>query len=152
MAVIVAAGVLGAAALSIVSPLALVWLPIVALPAAWAFLRVSRTEYVITSRRIAIRRGVLGVSVDVVGLERVQNTTVTQHPIGRAIGYGTVAIEAASGATFAFRTVEKPTAVRERLESRRARTRPDEAPGTVAEWEAILDEVRRWRRAVERPA
>ncbi len=102
-----------------------------------------------TDRRIAIRRGVLGVDVDTVGLERVQNTAVSQHAIARVVGYGTVTIEAASGATFAFRNVEEFDAVHDRLEDQRHGGRTADLPGSV-EWEAILAEVRGWRRALER--
>ncbi|TYT63461.1 PH domain-containing protein [Natrialba swarupiae] len=148
-----AAGVVAALAavvLELLPVVALAGVPLPALVAFWALASVSRTEYVVTDRRIAIRRGVLGVDVDTVGLERVQNTAVSQHAIARVVGYGTVTIEAASGATFAFRNVEEFDAVHDRLEDQRHGGRTADLPGSVEEWEAILAEVRGWRRALER--
>ncbi|MFP8953202.1 PH domain-containing protein [Natrialbaceae archaeon A-arb3/5] len=150
LAVSATVAILAAVALELVSILAVLWLPFVCLPAVWALASVSRAAYVITDRRLAIRRGVLGVRVQTVGVERVQNTAVTQHAIARAVGYGTVTIEAASGATFAFRNVADPDSVRDRIEAQRDRPRTHELPGSIDEWEAVLTEVRAWRRALEK--
>lgn len=142
--------IVGLVAFAVVSPLALLAIPFVVAPALWASLRVSRTAYAITTQRIAIRTGVLGVSVTTVGAERVQNTTVSQHPIGTLIGYGTVTIETASGSELAFRNVDAPGAIRERIDHRRDRTASSGVPGSREEWLAVREEVRGWRRALER--
>ncbi|RQG90022.1 PH domain-containing protein [Natrarchaeobius halalkaliphilus] len=136
-------------ALDIFSALALVWAPVVSIPAVWGVLRIARTEYVLTSRRVAIRRGVLGISVETVDLERVQNTTLTQHSVARIVGYGTVTIEAASGETFTLRNVEKPDAVRNRLEAQRELGRSTDVPGAIEQWEAVLEEIRGLRRTID---
>lgn len=150
LGVVVSLGVVGAVALEVVSPLALGVLALVAFPAVWATLRISRTAYAITSQRIAIRTGVLGISVTTVGTERVQNTTVSQHPLGTLIGYGTITIETASGTELTFRNVDAPNAVRERIDRRRDRTTSSDVPGSREDWLAVREEVRGWRRALER--
>ncbi|ARS91937.1 hypothetical protein B1756_18550 [Natrarchaeobaculum aegyptiacum] len=150
LGVVVSLAVVGAVVLEAVSPLAVGLIPFVAIPALWAALGISRTAYAITSQRIAIRTGVLGVSVTTVGLERVQNTAVSQHPLGTLIGYGTVTIETASGTELTFRNVDAPNAVHERIDRRRDRRASSDVPGSREDWLAVREEVRGWRRALER--
>ncbi|MEY7848019.1 PH domain-containing protein [Natrarchaeobius sp. A-rgal3] len=150
LATVGALAVLAGVIFELLPMVALATIPFPAVVALWALASVARTEYVVTDRRVAIRRGVLGVDVETVGLERVQNTAVSQHAIARVVGYGTVTIEAASGATFAFRNVAEFDAVHDRLEDQRLGERTEDLPGTTEEWEAILAEVRGWRRALER--
>ncbi|RQG97311.1 PH domain-containing protein [Natrarchaeobius chitinivorans] len=150
LAVLGAVIVTAAVVLGVVSALWLLGIPVLAFPAIWAVASVVRTEYAITNRRIAIRRGVLGVSVETVGVDRVQNSAISQHAIARAVGYGTVTIEAASGGTFSFRNVEDPTAVHDRLEALNECGRPGDLPGSAAEWEAVLAEIQGWRQVLER--
>ncbi|UHQ96024.1 PH domain-containing protein [Natrinema halophilum] len=97
----------------------------------------------------AARNGVLGVTVRTVALERIQNTTVEQHPLGRLVGYGTVTIETASGTEIAFWNVEEPTGIRARLEAERKRLTGAEVPGSRDQWDAILAELQEWRRVLE---
>ncbi|NKE35725.1 PH domain-containing protein [Natronococcus sp. JC468] len=141
----VAAGI----ALEVIPLVALLSLPVFAALPLWRYVGIARTAYAITDRRVAVRRGVLGVSVRAVGLERVQNTTVTQGAIDRAIGAGTVAIETASGSTIAFRSIDDPLAVRTELERAAAGVASRKDPEPRARWAAIRDAVRGWRTALE---
>ncbi|MDG5817256.1 PH domain-containing protein [Natronococcus sp. A-GB7] len=141
----VAAGV----ALEFLTILALGWIPVLAAVPLWPYVRLARTEFVITDRRLAIRRGVVGVSVRTVGLERVQNTTVTQGALETVIDAGTVSIETASGSTLAFRSIDAPLAVRAELERAADGSERAGIPGTRAQWTAIRDAVRGWRVALE---
>lgn len=148
-AVLAMAAVAAGVALELLTILALGWIPVLAAVPLWPYARLARTEFVITDRRLAIRRGVAGVSVRTVGLERIQNTTVTQGALERVIDAGTVSIETASGSTLAFRSIDAPLEVRADLE--RAAGGPGRAgiPGTRAQWTAIRDAVREWRVALE---
>ncbi|MFU8869768.1 PH domain-containing protein [Natronococcus sp.] len=141
----VAAGV----ALEFLTILALGWLPVLAAVPLWPYARLARTEFVITDRRLAIRRGVVGVSVRTAGLERIQNTTVTQGVLERVIDAGTVSIETASGSTLAFRSIDAPVGVRAELERAAGESGTAAVPGTQAQWTAIRDVVRGWRVALE---
>ncbi|WP_293032520.1 PH domain-containing protein [Natronococcus sp.] len=143
--VAVAAGV----AIEFLTILALGWLPVLAAVPLWPYVRVARTEFVVTDRRLAIRRGVIGVSVRTVGLERIQNTTVTQGALETVIDAGTVSIETASGSTLAFRSIDAPLAVRAELERAAGESGTAAVPGTQAQWTAIRDAVRGWRVALE---
>ncbi|RZH68558.1 PH domain-containing protein [Natrinema altunense] len=132
--------------------LAVVGVPAVLAPALWQYARVSRTAFVVTDGVAATRRGVLGRTVRIVSLERVQNTTVEQDPVGRYVGYGTVTIETAGGSPLRFRNIERPGEIRDRLEAERDRLTGSEVPGGRDQWEAVLAEVRAWRRALEHDA
>ncbi|AGB36828.1 PH domain-containing protein [Natronococcus occultus] len=149
VAVLGMAGIAVAVAVGWLSPLALGWLPVLSALPLWRYVRVARTAFVITDRRVAIRRGVLGVSVRAVALERTQNTTVTQGAIETVIDAGTVAVETASGSTLAFRSIDDPLVVRRVLERAATGDAVGEIPGTRAQWEAVRDEVRNWRVTIE---
>ncbi|WP_306057212.1 PH domain-containing protein [Natronococcus wangiae] len=139
-----------AVVLDVLTVRGLVWLPAFAVLPLWQYARIAKTVFVITDRRVATRRGVLGVTVSTVALDRVQNSTVTQGSIGRLIGYGTVVIETAGGSDLAFWNVDAPIAVRAELEHSAGRLEGGTVPGTPEQWRAVLDEVRGWRRALER--
>ncbi|TYL40541.1 hypothetical protein CV102_02945 [Natronococcus pandeyae] len=138
-----------AVALDVLSVRGLLWLPVFAVLPLWQYARIAKTVFVITDRRLATRRGVLGVTVNSVALDRIQNTTVTQGSLGRLIGYGTVVIETAGGSDLAFWNVDEPLAVRAELESSADRLEKGGVPGTPEQWQSVLEEVRGWRRAIE---
>ncbi|WP_226481552.1 PH domain-containing protein [Natrinema amylolyticum] len=140
---------LAAVAVAVLPVLALAGIPAVVAPALWQYARVSRTAFVVTNGIAATRRGVLGRTVRIVSLERIQNTTVEQDPIGRYVGYGTVTIETAGGRTLRFRNIENPGEIRDRLEAERDRLTGSEILGGRDQWEAVLTEVREWRRVLE---
>ncbi|WP_255682046.1 PH domain-containing protein [Natrinema sp. SYSU A 869] len=141
---------LAAIAVEVLPVLAIAGIPAVVAPALWQYARVSRTAFVVTNEVAATRRGVLGRTVRVVSLERIQNTTIEQDPIGRFVGYGTVTIETAGGRALRFRNIEEPGKIRDRLETERERLTGSEIPGGRDQWEAVLAEVQEWRRGLER--
>ncbi|MDS0477803.1 PH domain-containing protein [Natrinema sp. 1APR25-10V2] len=148
-AVVGTVALLAAIALDFLPVFAAVGIPLVVAPALWTYARVSRTAFVVTDAVAATRHGVLGRTVRTVSLERIQNTTVEQTPIGRFVGYGTVTIETASGTEIAFWNVEEPARIRDRLEAERERLTGGEVPGSREQWTAVLEEVRAWRRLLE---
>ncbi|WP_254523340.1 PH domain-containing protein [Natrinema caseinilyticum] len=150
LAVVGTLGILAGIVLELLPVLAALGVPLVVAPALWQYARVSRTAFVVTNAVAATRHGVFGLTVRTVSLERVQNTTVEQQPLGRLVGYGTVTLETASGTELSFWNVEEPARVRERLEAERERLTGTEVPGSREQWEAVLAEVREWRRDLER--
>ena len=110
---------------------------------------IRRTRYLVTTDALYVRSGVLSRRVTRVGLERVQNSAYRQSVAGSVFGYGTVSVEAAGGGDVAFRRIETPREVRA-LVDRRAELAADPIPGTVGQWEAVLEEVRAVRRALVR--
>lgn len=142
-------GVAGAATQSqfaVVAALALL-VPFGLLVAGWAYLQVVRTRYVVTDRALYKRTGVLSRRVQRVSLGRVQNSAFTQGVLGTAFDYGTVSVEAAGGGAIAFADIDDPREVRALVEKQ---VGGGELPGTLAQWQAVRDEVRALRGAFER--
>ena len=117
--------------------------------ALYRIVALRRTWYLVTTDALHARSGVLSRRVTRVGLERVQNSAYRQSVAGSVFGYGTVSVEAAGGGDVAFRRIEHPWEVRA-LVDRQAELAADPIPGTVEQWEAVLEEVRAARRAFAR--
>ena len=114
----------------------------------WQLLRVHNTRYLLTSRALWAKRGVVGCTVRRVGLPQVQNTAYSQSITGGVVGYGTVTVEVAGGADLAFRRIDDPEAVR-RLITQQTAGASTEIPGTIAQWRAVRSLVRDISAAVE---
>lgn len=142
--------------------LAVVWVPVglVVLGAVavtgWTVARIRATQYVLTDRRVHVKRGVLGTSVTSLGLERIQNSTLDKGVLGNAFDYGTVSLSTAgsSGAAVSLRNLSNPEQFRRELVAA-MEARDDEAvraggrldPATV---ERLLREARGLRTVAER--
>ena len=114
---------------------------------AWRLLRVRQTRYLITSRALWSKRGVIGQTVRRVGLSQVQNTAYSQSFTGSIFGYGTVTIEVAGGRDLKFRRIDDPERVRRMLTDRIGDT-GSETPGTADQWRAVLSVVQDINEAV----
>ncbi|WP_411798005.1 PH domain-containing protein [Halonotius sp. F2-221B] len=115
--------------------------------AAWRLLRVWQTRYLITSRALWSKRGVIGHTVRRVGLSQVQNTAYRQSLTGSIFGYGTVTVEVAGGRDLTFHRIDDPERVRRMLTDRLGDT-DSEIPGTTDQWRAVLSVVRDIHEAV----
>lgn len=73
-------------------------------------IRLRRTTYTITSRRLAIEIGLVARDVYETRLERIQNVRSTQTALERLLDVGTVAFDTAGGDAreFNFRGVAQP--------------------------------------------
>lgn len=128
-------------------PVALAALLLAPLPGAYAYLRVVNTRFVVTNRSLYRKRGLLGIDVRMVELEKIQNTRSKQGVFGTLFGHGTAEIEVAGGRDLRFYDVYDPDDVRrlvERLGSARGTI-----PGTVAQWKMVREELREIQRLVE---
>lgn len=115
---------------------------------AWQLLWIRHTSYVITTRAIWLKRGVLGITVRRVGLPQVQNTAYSQSLTGSIFGYGTVSVEVAGGPDLAFRRIDDPETVRRSITSRIGGDET-ETPGTVEQWKEVLAIVRDLKAALD---
>lgn len=116
---------------------------------ALTVLQLRRTTYAVSDRALYARSGVLSRNVRRMGLDRVQNSAFSQSVTGGIFGYGTVTVESAGGGgAVQFVRIESPREVRAFVD-RRAALADDPVPGSVEQWEAVLDEVRALREAVE---
>ncbi|XVH31209.1 PH domain-containing protein [Haloferacaceae archaeon DSL9] len=114
-----------------------------------AYLRVTNTEFVVTTHGVWVKSGVLGRSVDRVTLDRVQNIAYRQSIRGSAFGYGTIVAEVAGGDDAVLFDIDDPQYVYELLRDFLGDDRADDIPGRLEQWLAVLDEVRALRRALD---
>ena len=144
LAVIVAAGWLAVAVDPRLAAVGLLGVPI----PVWGYLRITNTTYLVTTRSIWVKTGVLGRSVRRVSLTKVQNTAYEQSIRGSLFGYGTVTIEVAGGRDIYFRRVDEPRPVQESIDDEIAGG-STEVPGSTEQWQAVLSSVRGIREAVD---
>jgi hypothetical protein len=115
--------------------------------AVWSVLGVKRTEFVLTTRALWAKKGVLGRSVRRVGTRKIQNTAFTQSPTGSVFGYGTVTVEVAGGEELELRRVDDPETVQTTLRERMAGT-DGAIPGSSEQWRSVLRLTRAIRASV----
>ena len=116
---------------------------------AWQFLRVRHTSYIVTTRAVWLKRGVLKKTVRRVGLPQIQNTAYSQSLTGSIFGYGTVSVEVAGGPDVAFRRIDEPEGVR-RIITNQIGDDETEIPGTIDQWNKVLALARELKTAVEK--
>jgi len=113
----------------------------------WGVLRVRRTQYLLTTRAVWAKRGVLGRTVRRVRVDKIQNTSFSQSATGSFFGYGRVSVEVAGGRDLEFRRVDNPKGVQTTL----AESMGNEEyaiPGSREQWESVLSLVREIRATV----
>lgn len=116
-----------------------------------AYLQVQRTTYLVTTRAIWVKTGVLGRSVRRVTLSKVQNTAYEQSIRGSIFGYGTVTVEVAGGDDIYFRRISDPRSVQEAINDRIGHGTDRELPGSLEQWQAVLSTVREIRERLAEP-
>ena len=116
--------------------------------AAWAVRRVRRTRYLLTTRALWLKRGVLGRSVRRVGVSQVQNTAYNQSITGSIFDHGTVTATVAGGRDLRFRRIDDPKTVRTAI-TERIGNGDDGIPGSPEQWRSALSLAREIRTAVE---
>lgn len=81
------------------------------------YLGIKHTDYVVTTRSLYVKQGILSTNIESVDLDRIQNTEFTQSFWGKQLGYGTIDISTAgsAGADISFDDVEDARAVREQI-------------------------------------
>lgn len=121
---------------------------------AAAYLRVEHTDYVLTDQHVYRKTGILSRRVTGLGLDRVQETTLTKDVTGNYFDYGTVAISTAgsSGTDLALTDLNDPESFRDRLQELvREASAGGDGPAVDAETaDALVSEARSLRRVAER--
>jgi uncharacterized membrane protein YdbT with pleckstrin-like domain len=126
-----------------------------------AYLRVDKTDYVLTNRRVYRRTGIFSETVTNVGVDRVQNTTLRKDLTGNLFDYGTVSVSTAGsgGSDLVVTDLDDPETFRDRLQEQvRAATesesgsRPAPVAGGLDDQtvDALLSEARQLRAVAER--
>lgn len=122
---------------------------------AYQHLVIRHTDYVITTKGVYEKTGVLSRSMTEIEYDKVQNSAYSAGPVGRYLGYGNVEISTAGGDTveMRLRSVEDPQDVQKRISRlvKRARgngkSEDGDDPADVLD--EILDELRSIRRSLE---
>ncbi|NGM67405.1 PH domain-containing protein [Natronolimnobius sp. AArcel1] len=89
------------------------------------YLRITNTSYVVTTRAVYRKSGVLSRDVKRIEHEKVQDISYTQSALGNHFGYGTVEVSTAGGAgvEMAFSSVPEPRDVQHLIGEQRKRSR-----------------------------
>ena len=112
-----------------------------------AYLSYTNTNYVVTTRGLYRKRGILSRDVKQIGFDKVQNISYTQTAVGAQFGYGTVEISTAgsSGVELQFRNIPAPADIQElisrEIERREGPNREDDDEDADAVLTAILTEL-----------
>ncbi|WP_436908638.1 PH domain-containing protein [Halosimplex marinum] len=82
-----------------------------------SYLGIKHTDYVVTTRSLYVKQGILSTNIESVDLDRIQNTEFTQSFWGKQLGFGTIEISTAgsAGADISFDDVEDARDVREEI-------------------------------------
>ena len=80
---------------------------------AWGLIQLLCTSFELTTVKLNVRRGWIVKHHDQVLLSKVEAFAVTQGPLGRAFGYGTVVITGTGGTQNRLRGVVDPLSFRE---------------------------------------
>ncbi len=109
----------------------------------FAYLYRENTSYVVTTRALYTKTGVLSRDVQRVDFGKVQNTSYQQGVVGSQFGYGTVEISTAggSGVEMAFRSVPDPRQLQERINQRVNATSKTTADTDSESPEDVLDDM-----------
>ncbi len=95
---------------------ALVFLGLSALDFLFRWIRASSDEFVVTTRRVIRKVGVVAREVEQAPLEKIQDVTVEQGWLARLLNFGTVTLETASErGTLTFPRIRGPEAFRNAL-------------------------------------
>ncbi|SFS02765.1 PH domain-containing protein [Halomicrobium zhouii] len=138
----------GAIGLALLAACAAVALVGFAMPAGSAYLWRTHTDYLLTDAALYHRTGAVWVTVTELGLEKVQNSAYSQGVFGTMFDHGTVTVDTAGseGAELSLRALDDPDDVHRLVAERAGVTGSDESiPGTIEQWRAVLDEVRKLR-------
>lgn len=120
-----------------------------------AYLFVTNVEYVVSTKYVYSKWGILGRTVTQIAHRNIQDTTIKQGVFGTHAGYGTVGFSTAGGdgTTLSFHVIDDPkrakSTVDQQLASGRSRVRKDETTASIDE---LVESFRATRRAAERIA
>lgn len=117
---------------------AAVWLAVVYASLVY----VRNVDFVVSTKYLYSKRGVLGRAVTQMGLQNVQDATLRQGIFGTQFGHGTISFSTAGGDGDELRmySIEAPTEVKARVDEQIARAR-SEAVGSAVEVDSRTGEI-----------
>lgn len=135
---------------------------VVLLALPFSYLSLKNTDFVVTTKSLYVKKGVVSTSIETVDIDKIQNTEYSQSFWGKQFDYADIDVSTAgsSGAEITFSSIANARAVRERIselgnEARRdSGARSDDGSGSRRAGGDRLDELvaelRATREAMER--
>jgi uncharacterized membrane protein YdbT with pleckstrin-like domain len=132
---------------------------LLALP--FSYLSIKNTDFVVTTKSLYVKKGVLSTNIETVDIDKIQNTEYNQSFWGKQFDYANIDISTAgsSGAEITFQSIRNARAVRERISELGNRARSGrgsgaaDADGTAPRddrLDELIAELRATREAMER--
>ena len=78
----------------------------------WPYIQMKTDEFVVTSRRIVIKKGVFAYETLEMNLNRVETVHVEQGILGRILGYGRITVIGTGGTRETFDLINRPVEFR----------------------------------------
>jgi len=107
-----------------------------------SYLTYKNSNFVVTTRGLYRKQGILSRDVKQIGFDKVQNISYSQTAVGARLGYGSVEISTAgsSGVELRFQNIPNPSGVQE-LISREIERREGSSRDEDGDVDAVLDEI-----------
>jgi|GEM_PF-1036340 len=132
---------------------------LLALP--FSYLAIKNTDFVVTTKSLYVKKGVLSTNIETVDIDKIQNTEYNQSFWGKQFDYANIDISTAgsAGADITFQSIENARAVRERISELGNRARSGRRSSGAGEGGAhprddrldeLIGELRATREAMER--
>ena len=81
--------------------------------------RLNTTNFVVTNRRIVLKKGILQVDVDEMNLSSIEGSHIDQSILGRIFGYGSLTVRGRGETQIKFPTMARPARFRAAAEGAR---------------------------------
>jgi len=132
---------------------------LLALP--FSYLAIKNTDFVVTTKSLYVKKGVLSTNIETVDIDKIQNTEYNQSFWGKQFDYANIDISTAgsAGADITFQSIENARAVRERISELGNRARSGRGSGAGGDetgrprddrLDELVTELRATREAMER--
>lgn len=84
---------------------------------AYNFLKLRKTEMVVTNKRVVLCTGIFSVKTEELKTSKIESIEVSQSVSGRLFGYGTICFSGTGLSKVFFKDVKSPLALKSRLET-----------------------------------
>ncbi len=84
---------------------------------AYLFLKLRKTEMVITNKRVICREGIISVRTEELKNAKIESVEIRQSVLGRLFGYATIYFSGTGTSKVKFESVQDPWVIKSRAES-----------------------------------
>ena len=90
---------------------------LIALPILYYYLAAIFTEYLITDKRVMVKKGIISRNVKEMNLNSVETVTVDEGIIDRILKVGTIRVTGRGSEDICFKDIDEPVIVRQKVET-----------------------------------